>query len=327
MAKKKAAAKKAARNTSAKTTTRKRAAKKATRKRTVKKTTTVKKSVPKKAATKKASQKTAAKKTAAPRKTTGSTKKTATTAGRSYDVFISFKTHDTDAARLVYDALRDRGVSVFFSAESIITQGAGNYSSAIEMALDASRVLVLVGSCVEHIQSTYVRAEWDAFLNDIRSDYKPHGELFVLNCGTLEPRQLPLFLRCHNMFALDDLDALINSVVNALPAPPALGDVITSCLRYRDTTSDKLYLLTVTEAPNGSFTVTSHWGRRESQRLKSQVKVTDCADRRTANELARQWEQQKKRGGYRKARWPRVLTAQARLALGAALHLTMNVEK
>ncbi|HAA49619.1 MAG TPA: hypothetical protein DCE43_07860 [Planctomycetaceae bacterium] len=298
----------------------------------MKKTTTAKKSVPKKAAKKKASKKTAAKKTAAPRKTTGSTRKTATTretttAGHNYDVFISFKTHDTDAARLVYDALRDRGVSVFFSAESIITQGAGNYSSAIEMALDASRVLVLVGSCVEHIQSTYVRAEWDAFLNDIRSDHKPHGELFVLNCGTLEPRQLPLFLRCHNMFALDDLDALINSVVNALPAPPALGDVITSCLRFRDNTSDKLYLLTVTEAPNGSFTVASHWGRRESQRLKSQVKDADCPDRRTANEKARQYEQEKKRKGYRKARWPRVLTAQARLALGAALHLTMNVEK
>ena len=181
--------------------------------------------------------------------------------------------------------------------------------------------------CVEHIQSPYVRAEWDAFLNDIRSGHKTHGELFVLNCGTLEPRQLPLFLRCHQMFALDDVEALISSVINALPAPPTLGDAIATCLRFRDARSDKLYLWTVTEAPNGSFTVTSHWGKRNAQRLNSQVKATDCADKSTANELVRQQEQKKKQSGYRKARWTRVITASPRLSLGAALHLTTDVEK
>ena len=316
-------------------------ARKSTRKGAAEKTSAVSKTTSKTAATRKSSTKHASQKKTASKTPKGSTRKTAASrettaaADRSHDVFISYKystpsgskTYDADVARQVYDALRERGVAVFYSAESTIAQGAGNFSSAIESALDASRVLVLVGSCAEHIQSPYVRAEWDAFLNDIRSGHKTQGELFVLNCGTLEPRQMPLFLRCHQMFALDNLDALVNSVVNALPAPPALGDVVATCLRFKDERSDKIYLLTVTAAPNGSFTVTSHWGRRKSERLNSQVKATDVADMSAANELVKQLEKKKKRTGYRKARWNRVLSAQARQALGAALHLTTSVEK
>ena len=83
-----------------------------------------------------------------------------------YDVFISFKnsgknglpTPDAVAARKVHAALKERGMTVFFSEESLAEKGQGHFSKSIETALDSARVLILVASCREHIESRWVEA-------------------------------------------------------------------------------------------------------------------------------------------------------------------------
>lgn len=85
-----------------------------------------------------------------------------------YDVFISFKnsgkdgkpTADAAAARKVYEALKAKGIKVFFSEESLAEAGRGHFGGAIEDALESARVLVLVASCPEHIKSRWVEMEW-----------------------------------------------------------------------------------------------------------------------------------------------------------------------
>jgi hypothetical protein len=129
--------------------------------------------------------------------------------------FISFKnsarngqpTPDAAAARRVHEALKQRGVAAFVSEESLADMGRGHFSKAIESALDSAKVLILVASCREHIESRWVEAEWDSFLQDVRSGNK-EGELCILDCGNLKPADLPLFLRRQQMFRLADLEKM-----------------------------------------------------------------------------------------------------------------------
>ena len=139
-----------------------------------------------------------------------------------YDVFISFKrsgkngllTPDCAHARAVYEALMALGLKVFFSEESLAEEAQGNFSKSIQTALESARILILVASCREHIESRWVETEWDSFLQDLRSGNK-EGEMFILSCGNLRPADLPLFLRRQQMFPAEGLDRLVKFVGNA----------------------------------------------------------------------------------------------------------------
>jgi hypothetical protein len=203
----------------------------------------------------------------------------------NYQVFISFKntdahgnpTPDSAAARKVYEVLRAAGVSVFFSEESLAEAGRGEYARSIEEALESAEVLVLVGSCRENIESRYVSAEWDSFLEEIRTGRK-QGELFIINCGTLKPVNLPLFLRRHQIFNNDNqgLEQLVKFIGRKLPQPVTLDSRIYLSLHCHNpkNNEDKIYLLTA-HSPNGNgLNITAHWGPRKAKRLTSQLKAT-----------------------------------------------------
>ena len=101
-----------------------------------------------------------------------------------YDVFISFKnsdsmgmkTKDSELAEQCYHYLRSKGVRVFLSTEELEFIGKAQYSQVIDHALDSSRFLIAVGCSPEHINSRWVRYEWESFLNDIRSGIKSEAE-------------------------------------------------------------------------------------------------------------------------------------------------------
>jgi hypothetical protein len=172
----------------------------------------------------------------------------------SYDVFISFKnsgkdgkaTPDAKAARSVYEALKAEKIKVFFSEESLAEVGKGQFGKSIETALESSKVLILVASSREHIESPWVEAEWDSFLQTVRSGHK-EGELFIFNCGNLNPGELPLFLRRQQMFTKDSMNKLIQFVSSAVPNEPTLKDFVHVSLHcYRpENNEDKVYLVTV----------------------------------------------------------------------------------
>ena len=254
----------------------------------------------------------------------------------SYDVFISFKnsgrdgksTPDASAARQIYGALRDLGLKVFFSEESLVEVGKGQFGKSIEMALESARVLILVASCREHIESPWVESEWDSFLQSVRSGHKD-GELFIFNCGELKLAEMPLFLRRQQMFAKDSVDKLIQFVVNAAPKAPKLSDFIEvslHCLRP-EKKEDKVYFVTVHPGTSGdAFHVTAHWGARSAKRLSSQLKAINVS-RQTASVEVEKSMQDKLRGGYRPAEFDQLLTGEARSHLAASLGVFEKTEE
>jgi TIR domain len=248
----------------------------------------------------------------------------------SYDVFISFKnsgkdgkaTPDATAARGVYDALKSAGMKVFFSEESLAEVGKGQFGKSIETALESARVLILVASCREHIESPWVETEWDSFLQTVRSGHK-QGELFIFNCGDLKPADLPLFLRRQQMFAQNSMEKLLQFVASAVPTLPTLGDFIQvalHCLRP-EKNEDKVYLVTVHPGTTASTChVTAHWGARSAKRLSSQMKAINVSKAVAATEVEKA-KQEKLKGGYLPAAYAKLLTDEARSHLSASLGL------
>ena len=248
----------------------------------------------------------------------------------SYDVFISFKnsgkdgkaTPDATAARGVYNALKSAGMKVFFSEESLAEVGKGQFGKSIETALESARVLILVASCRQHIESPWVETEWDSFLQTVRSGHK-QGELFIFNCGDLKPADLPLFLRRQQMFAQNSMQKLLQFVASAVPTLPTLGDFIQvalHCLRP-EKNEDKVYLVTVHPGTTASTChVTAHWGARSAKRLSSQMKAINVSKAVAATAVEKA-KQEKLRGGYLPAAYSKLLTDEARSHLSASLGL------
>lgn len=256
-----------------------------------------------------------------------------------YDVFISFKkttaskglTPEAIVAEKLYRLLREKRISVFYSEKSLAECGAGQFTRTIEKALDDSKILILVGSCRENIESQWVEAEWDSFLNDIRSGHKT-GELFILNCGEMNSSDLPLFLRRQQMFKESEVEKLVQFVENALPKSPTLKDLVVCSLHcYRpERNEDKVYLWTVHAGVNGSgFIVTAFWGARNAKRLNSQVKKTHFANHQEASNFV-QSEIPKKltnSAGYKIKSLSRLLTPEAQSLLCATLGLDASPKK
>lgn len=253
----------------------------------------------------------------------------------SYQVFISFKksnhskalTPDAVVAEKLYKLFRDNNIETFYSEESLAECGAGQFSRAIEKALDEAKVLILVGSCRENIESRWVEAEWDSFLNDVRSGHK-EGHLFIVNCGTMKPSELPLFLRRQQMFREDESSRLLQFVLNALPDSPTLADVIRGSLHcFRpERNQDKIYLWTAHKSPQGSgIMVTAHWGPRNAKRLTGMVKKTALANEDEVTAFVNSEKRQKMKEGYLPKAYSKLLTTEARSLLCTALGL--NVAK
>jgi predicted DNA-binding WGR domain protein len=245
-----------------------------------------------------------------------------------YEVFISFKnsgrngqpTPDAAAARTVHEALKQRGVAAFFSEESLAEKGQGHFGKAIESALDSAKVLILVASCRDHIESRWVEAEWDSFLQDVRSGNK-EGELFILDCGNLKPTDLPLFLRRQQMFRLADLEKMLSFVASAMSPQVTLNDLIELSLHCHNPkkNEDKVYLMTVQQGTSAATrNVVAHWGARAAKRLSSQVKAINVAADAAKAEVEKA-RLEKQRGGYAQASHAGLLTPEAWTFLSASL--------
>jgi hypothetical protein len=142
-----------------------------------------------------------------------------------FDVFISFKhldetgkpTPDAALARTLFDFLTARNMSAFLSTVTLERHGISSYKKAIDQALDAAHVLIAVATSRAHLDSEWVRYEWDSFFSDVLSGVKPHGRLFVYVDGIVS-RDLPRSLRQTQVLVHGpgSLDALYNFIANAL---------------------------------------------------------------------------------------------------------------
>ena len=127
------------------------------------------------------------------------------------DVFISRKSSDALAARQLYSYLVSKGISVFESDETLPRMGNSDYRKAIDAALDNCTHMIVVGSSVENIQSSWVEAEWGFYIAEKRADRKK-GNILTIITGNLDIAELPPSLRNYEVILYDE-----NSFEKILP--------------------------------------------------------------------------------------------------------------
>ena len=142
-----------------------------------------------------------------------------------YNVFISHKknddanheTRDSLLAQTVFNAFVSRGVSTFLAQQEIPRVGETEYMRTIDRALEEVDILVVVSTVPEHLESRWVRYEWESFVNDILSGRTKNGRIFSYIDGFSIDR-LPRPLRLHQVIVHGDgqVDRLFESVAAAL---------------------------------------------------------------------------------------------------------------
>jgi TPR repeat protein len=137
-------------------------------------------------------------------------------------VFISFKnshqgqpTRDRAMAESLYNQLKNNGIDVFFSNNTLAEKGVSEYKKAIDEALADAQVLVLIGTNKDYITSEWVQYEWDTFMQEILSGRK-NGKIFTyLDC--LSTSDLPISLRNKQSFSIrTNLESIVKHIKNSL---------------------------------------------------------------------------------------------------------------
>lgn len=144
---------------------------------------------------------------------------------QNFAVFISYKHKDSEnndtpdkaMAKNLYNALRSRNVSVFFSEMTLKELGTTRYKQMIDSALDQASILIVVCTNIEYVKKGWVNYEWDSFSNDILSDIKPNGKIFSY-IDNVNIHLLPRTLRQQQVFVKNEnsLDDICDFIVNAL---------------------------------------------------------------------------------------------------------------
>ena len=148
-----------------------------------------------------------------------------------YEVFISFKstdasgrpTRDRRIAREIHDFLVARGIPTFYSERSLEDHGVSEFKKFLDKALDDTKVLVIVGTSRENMESQFVRYEWDSFFNDIMSGLKPGGRVFTYIDG-IQVASLPRTLRqtqviVHGLGSMERLHTFVAHALDRMVVP------------------------------------------------------------------------------------------------------------
>ncbi len=158
---------------------------------------------------------------------------------RPYDVFISYKetnnstkerTKDSLLAEDIYDALKKEGFNVFFSRISLEEKIGQDYEPNIEFALSTSKVMLLVGTSVDNINSTWVKSEWSRYMKFMQRD---RGKKTLIPCYVgFDPYELPMEISSFQaqdmskVGAIKDLVRGIKKLISPEENPSSLSSVI-----------------------------------------------------------------------------------------------------
>lgn len=99
--------------------------------------------------------------------------------GGSYDVFISYKSEDSDLAEKIYKYCQKHLKEAFWSKRSLPELSKSEYEDAIYTALRNSRHFVVVLSDLKYLQANWIKKEMSTFDRAITEGRKPGGN-FVL---------------------------------------------------------------------------------------------------------------------------------------------------
>jgi hypothetical protein len=121
-----------------------------------------------------------------------------------FDVFISCKSEDYASARELYNYLEHNGFKPFLADISIKEVGIDQYTLLIGEVIGVCQNMIVFASNPDYIKTSYVTAEWEAFVNDINSGHKPNGKLVTILTPDIEVRSLPVWLRNKQSFTTEN---------------------------------------------------------------------------------------------------------------------------
>lgn len=137
-----------------------------------------------------------------------------------FDVFISFKhtdkgeeTQDCRMAEELFQFLTGKGIRTFFSKESLITMGVGNYLAMIEKAIEQSKVLILVGTTKEHLSANWVFLEYSMYVST-HEDSRMDSVFLYISREMLPQMDLPGAFRLYS--AYQKIEDIVKIVENKL---------------------------------------------------------------------------------------------------------------
>jgi hypothetical protein len=117
-----------------------------------------------------------------------------------YDVFISFKAKDNDQptrdaqiARELKEFLENYGVRTFYSDQDVRDS---NYSDSIDRALEESKLLFIIGTKKEYLESKWIKEEHNRFFN-----LKVNPQRFIITESVIK---LPTFLITVQFYKFND---------------------------------------------------------------------------------------------------------------------------
>lgn len=136
---------------------------------------------------------------------------------KPFDVFICHKTttpdggftKDYDRGLRLYDELKARGYRVFFAPREMArVSGGASYEAGIYHALSTAKIMLLVCSRSEYLDSTWVRSEWKRYLG-LFSQSEPRC-LLPLCYENMPAEALPAPLRRRKLEAVEmgDTDSM-----------------------------------------------------------------------------------------------------------------------
>ena len=128
-----------------------------------------------------------------------------------YDIFICFKENDENNKRTVdsqyasklYTHLTAKGYKVFFSRVTLKNKLGAEFEPLIYSALNTAKVMLLVSTSAEYLNSPWVRNEWSRYLEFMQSDM----DKVIVPCITkMDVYDLPEELSSHQVAEISELD-------------------------------------------------------------------------------------------------------------------------
>ena len=187
----------------------------------------------------------------------------------AYDAFISFKNNDASGQRTadsriaeaLYARFKDAGINVFFSNVTLFEFGETAYKDAIEHAIIDARVMIVIGTCLDYLTSTWVKYEWSSFHEEILSGDKPGGTIVPYLSQNIARADRPMALRNFESFSIETtpVDQVVAFVLSALGRKTEAKAAVRRDPSERDSTYDP----------------SAH---RELRRLRTQAENTRPAD-------------------------------------------------
>ncbi len=129
----------------------------------------------------------------------------------NYDVFISFKSEDSDLGAKVYSFLSENLLEAFWSKVSLPQLSRSEYKKAIMNALDKSKHFVLVLSDLSYLSTDWIETETTIFDAEIKEGRKPDANFVFLVTDRLydeiiaaNKKNLPIEFRSYQILKMSN---------------------------------------------------------------------------------------------------------------------------